>query len=294
MIGPLLVSPLGERRPIARRGGRSSVGERNSEPLGEPDATEGADLRTRLAEIVRQMLAEERAPGCAVAVMVDGAVVFAAGVGSADLDGAVPLSADARTYAYSATKPLLATAILQLVARGQLTLDTPVQSVLPSLPLSEPVTLGQLLNHTSGIPDYGALPEYAEAVRATPSQPWTPNEFLERTLARQGLLFPPGQGWAYSNIGYLLLKQVIERAHGQTLRVALHESLFAPLGLASTFVAESLDDARALTPGYSAFFNPDGPLENIAPRYHPGWVSHGVVITMAIRSRQAVRCALRG
>jgi D-alanyl-D-alanine carboxypeptidase len=46
-------------------------------------------------------------------------------------------------------------------------------------------------------------------------------------------------------------------------------------------VAESLDDAGALTPGYSAFFNPEGPLENIAPRYSPGWVSHGVVITTA-------------
>lgn len=234
----------------------------------------------RLAETARQALDAGGAPGCAVAVSVDGHLVLDAGFGSADLAGATPLAADARSYIYSATKTLLATATLQLVQQGQLALDTAVQTYLSTLPLATPVTVRQLLSHTGGIPDYGGMPDYFEALRATPTQPWTSDEFLTRTLAR-GLAFPPGQGWAYSNIGYLIIRRLIEQISGLSLRAALQRSLFAPLGLRRTFVAETLADASVLTPGFSAFFSTDGALVDIHTLYHPGWVSHGVVIATA-------------
>jgi D-alanyl-D-alanine carboxypeptidase len=234
----------------------------------------------RLAETARQALHAGGAPGCAVAVSVDGHLVLDASFGSADLADTAPLAEDARSYIYSATKTLLATATLQLVQQGQLALDTAVQTYLPTLPLATPVTVRQLLSHTGGIPDYGGMPDYFDALRAAPTQPWTSDEFLTRTLAR-GLAFPPGQGWAYSNIGHLLIRRMIEQISGLSLRAALQRSLFTPLGLRRTFVAETLADASVLTPGYSAFFSTDGELVDIHTLYHPGWVSHGVVIATA-------------
>lgn len=64
-----------------------------------------------------------------------------------------------------------------------------------------------------GIADYGRLPAYHEAVRDTPSTPWPDEKFFEMTLAN-GLLFEPGTGWSYSNVGYLILRRVINAQAG--------------------------------------------------------------------------------
>jgi D-alanyl-D-alanine carboxypeptidase len=146
--------------------------------------------------------------------------------------------------------------------------------------LTAPVTIQQLLSNTGGIPDYYALPAYFRDVQADPTQPWTVDEFLAHTLPR-GLTFAPGQGWGYSNVGFLLLKLVIEQVTHQSLRTVVQERMVAPLRLQHTLVAEALDDAQILTPGYSAFLRDDDTLEDIRSRYHPGWVSHGVVISTA-------------
>jgi D-alanyl-D-alanine carboxypeptidase len=74
---------------------------------------------------------------------------------------------------------------------------------------------------------------------------------------------------------------LIEQTAGLSLRAALQSSLFAPMGLRRTFVVETLEDASVLTPGYSEFFSTDGEPADIHTLYHPGWVSHGVVIATA-------------
>ncbi len=238
------------------------------------------ELRRRLTDAVQQVLRDAATPGAVVALVANGQVLLEAGVGTRDLAHTTPLDVDAQFYLYSVTKSLLATATLQLVEQGRIALDAPVQTYLPALPLATPVTVRQLLRHTGGLPDYGELRAYFEAVQAHPAQPWTPAEFLERTLPR-GLKFAPGQGWGYSNVGFLIVRLLLERVTGSPLREVLRQGLFAPLGLQRTFVAETLTDARALTPGYSGLFSQDGALADVAPIYHPGWVSHGVVISTA-------------
>lgn len=238
------------------------------------------ELRHSLAQSVRQLLADAGAPGAGLALLLDGQPLLVAAAGYRDLERTVAITSAAQFYLYSLTKSLLAAAILQLVAPGRLALDTPVQAYLPQVSLAAPVTVRQLLNHTGGIPDYSDLPSYYEAVKARPAHPWTPGEFLAATLPR-GLDFAPGQAWRYSNVGYLLLRQLLERVTGGSLQAALTHHIFAPLGLQQTFVAASLADARSLAPGYSQFFSPDGSLQDIAPLYHPGWVSHGLVISTA-------------
>ena len=237
-------------------------------------------IRRDLTGTVAAVLAEADGPGATVALVADGRPVLMTGVGHRDFHRTGALERDARFYVYSITKPFLAVAVLRLAEQARLDLDDPVQAILPETPLAEPVTIRQLLNHTAGLPDYGAMAEYADGLRAASDRPWTADEFLARTLPL-GLRFPPGQGWAYSNIGFLLVRQAIERLTRRSLRETLAEFVFRPLGLERTFVAESLADAGALTPGYSADLDRDGGPHDIARRYHPGWVSHGVAISTA-------------
>lgn len=246
----------------------------NDSPAGE------AELHQRLLETARQELAETATPGVGIALLLDGQPVVAASVGFRDPEQTTPLDPDAQLYIYSVTKTLIAAVILQLVEQGQLALDAPIQTYLTRLPLDTPVTLRQLLNHTGGLPDYHGLPAYSEALRADPTRPWTDDDFLDHTLAG-GLKFAPGEGWDYSNIGFVLLRQVIEATLHTSLRAAFHERLFAPLGLQHTFVAQSLADAPQLSPGYSSFFSADETLQDIRSLYHPGWVSHSVAIATA-------------
>ncbi|HSM81968.1 MAG TPA: serine hydrolase domain-containing protein, partial [Nodosilinea sp.] len=108
-------------------------------------------------------------------------------------------------------------------------------------------------------------------------QPWSAEQFLAVARSR-GLLFEPGTGWSYSNLGYLALKLLLEQSLGQPLQAILAELFFAPLGLAQTGVVTSLAEVADLTPGYSQALG-DEDFVDMSQRYHPGWVSHGVVVS---------------
>lgn len=218
-------------------------------------------------------------PGAAVAVRINGEPLFEAGIGYQDLNYEIPMSADASFYIYSVTKTLLATALLNLVSKETLRLDDSVQPYLPDFPLDPAITLCHLLSHTSGIPDYGGMSSYFDAVKATPTIPWSRETFLNLTLA-QGLRFAPGTDWAYSNIGYLVLRCILEQVTQLSLQQLLRQVIFSPLALQKTFVPNTLDDVANLTPGFTELFS-GIELQNMASLYHPGWVSHGVVVSTA-------------
>jgi CubicO group peptidase (beta-lactamase class C family) len=155
---------------------------------------------------------------------------------------------------WSFTKTVLAAAALALVRDGRLSLDSTQ---------GRPFSLRQLLQHTAGLPDYGGLEDYKAAV-ARNDEPWPPEEMLARADAAT-LLFPPGQGWSYSNIGYLLVGRILEEATSESLADALRHLVFDPLDLKGVRLAQvraALDD--------TAWGN--------ARRYHPGWVYHGLLV----------------
>ena len=231
------------------------------------------------AAIMDRLVASDT-PGVSVALLRDGVPVVLAGVGFRDADHTEPVGADDRMYLYSITKVLLATVALQLADAGRMPLDAPVAPLLTEVPLDRRITLRHLLGHTAGLPDYGALPAYAADLKRDPARLWTDAEFLERTLA-QGPRFAPGEGWAYSNIGFLLVRHLIEQTTGQSLHDVIFERIVAPLGLRQTAVVRSLAEAGGLTPGWGCELNLDDRRENIVPRYDPGWVSHGVVASNA-------------
>jgi D-alanyl-D-alanine carboxypeptidase len=138
--------------------------------------------------------------------------------------------------------------------------------------------LGASSRHTSGLRDYGALSEYREAVKSSSSTPWTDQQFLAATLPH-GLLFAPGEGWAYSNVGYLLLRRVIERATGVSFRRCVEQRLVSQLGLADTFIAETMDDWDCCVPGYGREVRPKGEIVDVRSHYHPDWCAPGVAVS---------------
>jgi len=190
----------------------------------------------------------------------------------------VPAQPAPRFLAYSVTKTFLAALVLQLRDEGRLGLDEPLARLAPLLPRAAEMTLRQVLSHTAGLPDYGALLEYHAAVRARPAAPWSFEEFAAHSFAR-GLVAEPGARFAYSNPGYAILLRVVEGATGGSLRAAVAERIAGPLGLGSTAVAESLADLAALVPAFSRFGLAGSEARDVRSSYHPGWVWHGVVVS---------------
>jgi D-alanyl-D-alanine carboxypeptidase len=238
-----------------------------------------SDIKDRIRLCVEQTLQESETPGAAIALYIKGQPFLEMGIGYQDLEQEIPLPADSTFYIYSITKSLLATVALNLIDRGRLDLNASVKPYVSNFPLDESITLRQLLSHTSGLPDYGEVTAYFEDLKAKPRFPWSTTKFLN--LARsQGLKFPPGEGWAYSNIGYLLLKLHLEQVTNLPIQKYIENIIFNPLNLKKTFVANTLEDVRGLTPGYSNFFS-DNELQDVIRFYHPGWVSHGVIASTA-------------
>jgi D-alanyl-D-alanine carboxypeptidase len=252
-----------------------------------------ADLHAELYRVGQQTVQRLGVPGATVSLRLDGAQVFTAAFGSADLNGDVPLLSGALFPIYSVTKLLISAALLVMVGDSRLQLDDELATLLPDLQLPVGVTVRQTLNHTAGFPDYGHLAAYQQALKTDPARPWSVSAFLEQAPPSD-LLFPPGQGWAYSNIGYLLLRVLAERLSGQPLGHFLRERLFSPAGLRATCVADDLAGMQKLTPGYSTLWSDSGKLHNVVPRYHPGWVAHGLVLSNAAELAQLTESVFAG
>jgi D-alanyl-D-alanine carboxypeptidase len=143
-----------------------------------------------------------------------------------------------------------------LLLRLDVLLDESVRAWFddPRLP---DASLRRLLDHTSGIPDYTRLPEYKE--RELDHDAWPDEELLDRALAL-GSDFPAGEGWAYSNTGYLLLRLIVERVAG--FERALRNEILEPLGLRETTVALE-------------------PIRLGDHTYDPRWVGHRTLVATA-------------
>jgi CubicO group peptidase (beta-lactamase class C family) len=172
-------------------------------------------------------------PGCAVGVGVGGEPVITKGFGMADLERAVPNRADTIFEAGSVSKQFTAAAVLLLAREGKLSLDDDVRRHVPELPAYEsPVTIRQLLTHTSGLRDWGSLAGIGGWPRT--SRVYTHAHVLEILSRQRSLNFPPGTRWSYSNSGYNLAAIIVARVSGMPFAEFTRQRLFAPLGMSST------------------------------------------------------------
>jgi D-alanyl-D-alanine carboxypeptidase len=206
-------------------------------------------------------LVEAGAPGAVLGIrLLDGgtAVVPA---GRTDDAGGFELEPGHRFRIGSITKTFVATLLVQLSEDGLLDLDDLLADHLPAVPHGQLVTVRQLLQHTSGIPDFGALEEYRQGLLRNPGRTWQPQETLE-LVADLPLDFEPGSRWAYSNTNYVLAGLVAEAVSERPLAALLREHILGPLGLESTFL-ENLEPAPPLETSGHYDIDGDGRAENV-------------------------------
>jgi D-alanyl-D-alanine carboxypeptidase len=240
-VGALLLVPA-RAGAVARTSGQESTS-------AAPQRLHPGELRRLLDQLVAA-----GAPGAAALVRQDHQVTQAAR-GLADLRSGRRMRPGLNYRAGSLTKPFVATVVLQLVAQGKLSLSDTVERWLPGiLPYGGQVSIRQLLNHSSGIPDNALEPLLQLYLTSDGrSRAWTPRE-LVALIADQPLEFPPGTAFAYSNTDYVLAGMIVQAATGRTLGQELNRRIIRPLRLGDTFFPVNRPDIPGPNPrGYSLF-----------------------------------------
>jgi len=212
-----------------------------------PALPAGAQELAAVDDIVGAHVGED-APGIAVAVLRDGAVLHLKGYGFADLAAETPVTADSIFDLASLSKQMTALAAMRLIAGGTLSEETAVGEVLPELAAYESggraVTVGDLVHHLSGFPDYldAGVFDY---------RPEMENAEVIAWLAGAEAADRPGRKFAYSNTGYLVLGSLVAAAAGAgSLAEVLEAKVWGPLEMASTSLVVPADAAARVT-GYA-------------------------------------------
>jgi CubicO group peptidase (beta-lactamase class C family) len=181
--------------------------------------------------LAAEHLARPGAVGLSVGIAKDGQVLLEKGYGLAEVEHRVKVAPWTKFRIGSVTKQFTAALVMRAIERGDLALDTGLETLVPDFPLQgRRVTVQMLLHHTSGIPSYTDLGEAWQRV-------W-PLELSHAELlalvAGKPFDFEPGTDWHYSNTGYYLLGMVLERVHGKPFAAVVQQELAGPLGLRGT------------------------------------------------------------
>jgi D-alanyl-D-alanine carboxypeptidase len=199
-------------------------------------STHSAD-DAQLRALLRQLTTVDGAPGALIEVRDRrGSSVLTSGV--ADVQSQAPVRGDSRFRIGSMTKPFVATVVLQLVGEHRVALDAPVERYLPGV-IRGPggdgrtITVRQLLQHTSGLPDYLSFLKPQDILKDPLAHHDTRN-LVNLALANPPTFPTPGHGWKYSNTNYLLAGMLIEKATGHTYGAEIRRRIIRPLGLSAT------------------------------------------------------------
>src|SRR6266480_6331659 len=171
-------------------------------------------------------------PGCALAVIKNGQIIYERGYGMANLELGVHLTATSVFNVGSMAKQFTAISILMLAHQGKLSLDDDVRKYVPEAPdLGTPITLRHLIHHTSGLRDFLEMMQMA-GWRDT--DVITEKDILDMVSRQRTLNHRPGEEYLYTNTGYVLLAVIVKRVTGQSLGEFAEANIFKPLGMTKT------------------------------------------------------------
>lgn len=180
-------------------------------------------------------------PGCSLAIFQHDEIVYKRGYGMADLGRGIAITPSTVFHVASVSKQFTAAAVVLLAEEGKVSLDDPVRRYVPELPdLGTPITIRQLVHHTSGLRDQWELLNFSG---------WrysqdliTDDDVMSLVKRQQALNFAPGSRYAYSNTGYTLLAQIVARVSGKSFREFTTERFFQPLGMDATHFRDDFSE----------------------------------------------------
>jgi CubicO group peptidase (beta-lactamase class C family) len=231
----------------------------------EPVPLTAEDLQGFLDPLMAKTLADDHITGAVVAIVKDGAILYAKGYGQADVAAGRPMTADTLVRPGSISKLFTAIAVMQLVEAGRLDLDRDVNDYLdftvPTPPGGVPVTLRRLLTHRAG------FAEHAKDLFSAGPEPKPLREWLEANPPPR--LFPNGDIAAYSNHGVGLAGYIVERVAGEPYEAYVESHILAPLGMSHSTFRQPLPPALLpflALPYQRGQLSPLAPLETVADR----------------------------
>lgn len=219
--------------------------------------------QTALRARIQTLVVENDNPGTLIEIRTNEAAPLILNFGINDTTATFPI--------YSIAKTILAVLTLDLVNQGKLELDAEVGSYFErEIPdWLRKATLRNLLAHRSGLFDYGPFTEYHEAVRTNPSRAKGRESFIARVFEK-GPQFECGKSFFYSNIGYALVREIIESRAGTGLQTLFDQKIGKPLGIKMEFLQGPSEE---IMPGFSPYLSESRP--DIKGFYDFSWVFHG-------------------
>jgi CubicO group peptidase (beta-lactamase class C family) len=216
-------------------------------PSAPPSAPPFTAAKARAIDaIARAELHSGSTPGLAIGVVEDGLLVYARGFGYADVKAKRRVTPATQFYTGSLSKQFTAACVLLLAQQKKLSLDDRVTKYVPELSIARNVTIAELLQQTSGLPDYTKAPGVVhDPTRAVDLVT------LIKAVNRMPPAAPPGAVFAYNNFNYMLAGLIVQRVSGMPLSVVYATQIFQPLIMTSSFLAgdQGISPAHAL--GYT-------------------------------------------
>jgi CubicO group peptidase (beta-lactamase class C family) len=214
-------------------------------------ARNGDDELQRKVDQVFAAYDKPDSPGCALGVVRDGNFIYKRGYGQGSLELGVPLTPESVFYMGSVSKQFTAASVVLAAEQGYLSLDDDIRKYISELPsYGTPITLREMLHHTSGLRDVLTL-MFLSGRNAEDIHPV--DEYLDLIVRQKVLNFTPGDEYLYSNTNYFLMGVVIRRTTGKTLAQFAEENIFKPLGMTHT---RFYDDRSVVVPGRVAAYSP--------------------------------------
>ena len=247
----------------------------------DAEALRGAQGRdAALDRALKELVAMDGGPPGAIAIVQRGQSREVHAFGVRNIKSGLPMRAGDHMRQASTSKAFSGAVALSLVSKGKLSLNDTIGERLPDLPTSwHLITLRQLLNHTSGLPNFTKDPGFLAALSASPKNPPPPEELLSY-VEGEPLNFEPGTSYEYSNSDNIAVALMVEEATGEPYERQLNEQVYKPLGLKKT----SLPRGANLTKPYIHGYDNDpsqNPPEDLSEVLASGWVwaSGGMVTT---------------
>ena len=215
--------------------------------VGSPSASRAQSVDVAAIEkLIIRAMEDKRFVGLSAAVMSEGRVVLTKGYGVRSLATRDPVTPETMFAVASLTKQFTCAGVMLLAQEKKLSIDDKVAKYFPGLTRANDISLLDLGNHVAGYRDYYPL-DFVDRAMAVPR----PTTSVIQDFATRPLDFEPGTRWSYSNTGYLILGEVIERVSGEPLDRFLERRLLSPLGLRHTRY-----DTRRDQPGQASAYTP--------------------------------------